>query len=201
MHVPRRVTPLQKLHQQTVRGMAMIESEVRTGASSLGPGRARHAHLGLLSSVAMGRPLLRAHCRTYGLRSSLLGVEEGRRVMRASNYSAALLGMCAVILHVALSRPFVALLVPIVVALIAASRLIPRTRTSDFRSTGRCHRVVAAGNIGQLRGWLLPSNQGAKPIEEVVVVAYVLDDDAIPNRPRRRPERTRTDAARSVDSA
>jgi exopolysaccharide biosynthesis polyprenyl glycosylphosphotransferase len=157
----------------------LLAGGLRFGVS--GPSHATTPYLLLAAGVLVGWPLLGAICGTYELRTSLFGVEELRRVLRAGIYLAALLGMSAFLFDFALSRLFVALMVPLVVGLTALSRLLLRSRTSNWMSAGRHHhRAVAIGSaheIAELRRQMHRSTKGASPIELVAYVADDLDDD------------------------
>ena len=148
------------------------------------PAHATEAYIILAAGVVVGWPLLGASCGTYELRTSLFGVEELRRVIRCGIYLAALLGMGAFLFDFALSRLFVAFLVPAVVGLTIVWRVLLRSRTSNWMSRGHYHhRAVAMGSateVADLRCQLARSTRGASPIELVAYVADDLDDSDNP---------------------
>jgi exopolysaccharide biosynthesis polyprenyl glycosylphosphotransferase len=161
---------------------AWLASVVRFG---VGEGQTRviaswdlsYTQVGVMVTVLW--PVLLGVCGGYDLRTLLVGVEEGRRIMRAAISLLAALGFLVFSANVLLARGYVAPLILGVTLFTGAWRYSLRRLTvrQQGRGTGN-HNVVAVGPAEDLE-WLcrqLDSRPGT-PIDVVAVVADDLEPD------------------------
>jgi exopolysaccharide biosynthesis polyprenyl glycosylphosphotransferase len=122
--------------------------------------------------VALLWPVLVAFCGGYDQRVAFFGVEEIRRLARSAVTLLALMGIAHFLLQLDMSRAYIGLLLPIVVALSFLWRLVLRWRTGveHRRGVGR-YRTVAVGPADELARLVeqLRSRQGSA-IDLVAVV-------------------------------
>lgn len=125
--------------------------------------------------VVAAWPALLATTNAYGLRSSLFGVEELRRVLRAGINLLAIVGLAHFMLRVDVSRGYVATAVPAAVLLTVAWRTFLRSsRGRQLRARRGLHKVVAVGPVLEVSN--LVARLASRPGSSVQVVAFVADD-------------------------
>lgn len=131
----------------------------------------------LAAAMVVGWPIIGAFCGGYELRPSLYGVEELRRILRSGLYLAATLGMGHLLLDTNLSRGFVVVLIPLVVALTALWRSILRIRTHNWMSEGRYHHLaVAMGSAVEIAALRQQMQRRTRDAANIDLVAFVADD-------------------------
>lgn len=132
--------------------------------------------------IALSWPLLNAFSGAYEYRVALFGVEELRRLGRSAISLLAILGTLLFLFDLDFSRGYVALLLPILVALSAAWRMVLRHQTTAAHQAGiGRHRAVAVGPVAELER--LSLQLLLRPGNPVELVAYVADDLAEGHEP------------------
>lgn len=146
---------------------------IRFGSADGAEGNISYVVVGVVITVAW--PLLLGASGSYELRSSLFGVEELRRILRAALLLLAGTGLAHIALRMNLSRGYFLALLPLVVALTALARAVVRWVTSRGRNDLRSHRVVAVGPAADIEQFCADLvRTGTRT--SVDVVAYVADD-------------------------
>jgi exopolysaccharide biosynthesis polyprenyl glycosylphosphotransferase len=145
--------------------------------------------------VTIAWPLLLGICGGYDLRTLLVGVEEGRRILRASIALLAALGFLVFSANVLLARGYVAPLIIGVTAFTGGWRYLLRRLTVRQQGRGNAHHnVVAVGPAEDLLRLCVQLNsRPGSPIDVVAVVADDLEPDTelpgILGQMRRLPDR------------
>lgn len=111
----------------------------------------------------------------YELRASLFGVEELRRLLRASMVLVALSGMVHIAFKMSLSRRYFLMLLPLAVLLTALGRAITKTGVNRKARALNMHRVVAVGPAADIIAFCSDLER-TRTRSLVELVAYVADD-------------------------
>ncbi|MBS4011445.1 MAG: sugar transferase [Roseovarius sp.] len=130
--------------------------------------------LGLL--VVAIWPFMLAVSGAYELRSSLFGVEELRRILRAGLLLLGCAGLAHIALRLDLSRGYFLLLLPLTVLLTALARAVVSQLMGKARDDLRNHhRVVVVGPAHDISEFVCDLDR-TKTRNRVEVVGYVADD-------------------------
>ena len=121
-------------------------------------------------------PVLLAFSGAYELKSSLFGVEELRRILRAGLLLLGCAGLAHIVLRLNLSRGYFITLLPLTVALTALARAVVSklmgTAKDDLRNH---HRVVVVGPAPDIAQFVSDLER-TRTRNRVEVVGYVADD-------------------------
>jgi exopolysaccharide biosynthesis polyprenyl glycosylphosphotransferase len=155
--------------------------------------RLSYTQVGVLVTVLW--PLLLGVCGAYDLRTLLVGVEEGRRILRSAIALLASLGFLVFAANADLARGYVTPLIACVIAFTGTWRYALRRSVARKQGQGMGHHnVVAVGPADELQRLCahLCATQGS-PIDIVALVADDLEPDTeLPppmDRIRRLPDR------------
>ncbi|MCO8129474.1 sugar transferase [Acidimicrobiia bacterium EGI L10123] len=130
--------------------------------------------IGLL--VVATWPLLLAISGAYELKSSLFGVEELRRILRAGLLLLGCAGLAHIALRLNLSRGYFLTLLPLTVALTALARaVVSKLMGKDQEDLRNHHRVVVVGPTQDIALFVADLDR-TKTRSRVEVVGYVADD-------------------------
>jgi exopolysaccharide biosynthesis polyprenyl glycosylphosphotransferase len=151
-------------------GFAMF---VRFGTTDATEGNVSYVAIGLAATVAW--PALLGLSGAYDLRSSLFGVEELRRVLRAALLLLASAGLAHIGFRLNLSRGYFLALLPTAVVVTAAARSAVRRVLSRPGDDLRSHRVVAVGPADDIVRFCEDLDR-TQTRGQVEVVAFVADD-------------------------
>jgi exopolysaccharide biosynthesis polyprenyl glycosylphosphotransferase len=132
-----------------------------------------YTQIGVLVTILW--PLLLGVCGAYDLRTLLVGVEEGRRVLRSAIALVAALGFLVFAGDVSLARGYVAPLIGCVALFTGAWRYVLRRAVARKQGQGMGHHnVVAVGPADELLR--LCQHLRATPDSPIDIVAIVADD-------------------------
>ena len=141
--------------------------------STAAEGTVSYRTVGMLAIIAW--PALLGASGAYELRSSLFGVEELRRILRASVLLLAGAGIGHIAFRLTLSRGYFLVLLPLTVLCTALTRWGVRAVLSRGRDELRSHRVIAVGPAADIVQFCADLVR-TRTRSEVEVVAFIADD-------------------------